>query len=52
MQADAEQGADSSVAESERLFVPPSEVKGGPEKMPTDGTEQAVENSNSLEVVK
>jgi putative transposase len=36
-------------ADSKRLqlFVPPSEVKGGPEKLPADGTEQ----SNSLEVV-
>jgi len=34
-----------------QLLVPPSEVKGGPEKLPTDSTEQAAENSNLLEVV-
>jgi hypothetical protein len=33
------------------LFVPPSDVKGGPEKLPTNGTEQAAEKSNSLELV-
>jgi hypothetical protein len=34
-----------------QLFVPPSEVKGGPEKLSTDSAEQAAEKSNLLEVV-
>jgi hypothetical protein len=32
----AVQCADSSVEESEQPFVPPSDVKGGPEKLPTE----------------
>lgn len=47
--AGAVQSADSSVAESEQLFVPPSDVKGGPEKLPTDSTERAADKSNLLE---
>lgn len=34
-----------------QLFVPPSAVKGGPEKLPADSTEQAAEKSNLLEIV-
>ena len=49
--AGAVQGVDSSVQESEPLFVPPSDVKGGAEKLLMDSTEEAAENSNLLEVV-
>ncbi|HLH76547.1 MAG TPA: hypothetical protein VKV28_07045 [Candidatus Binataceae bacterium] len=50
--AGAVQSADSSVAESEQLFVPPPlNVKGGPEKLPADSTEQAAEKTNLLETV-
>jgi putative transposase len=34
-----------------QLFVPPSEVKGGSEKLSKDNAEEAVERSNLLEVV-
>lgn len=34
-----------------QLFVPPSEVKGGPEKPLTDSTEAAADNGHLLEVV-
>jgi integrase-like protein len=34
-----------------QLFVPPSDVKGGPEKLLTDNTEAAAENRELLEVV-
>jgi len=34
-----------------QLFVPPSDVKGGPEKLPSDSAQEAVEKGNLLEVV-
>jgi hypothetical protein len=34
-----------------QLFVPPSEVKGGTKKLPSDSAEQAAETSDLLEVV-
>ena len=51
MLAGAVQCTDSSTEEAEQLFAPPSDVKGGAEKLLTDSTEQAVKNSNLLEVV-
>ena len=34
-----------------QLFVPPSDVKGGPEKLPSESAEEAVKTGNLLEVV-
>jgi len=34
-----------------QLFAPPSDVKGGPEKLSSDNAEEAVERGNLLEVV-
>jgi hypothetical protein len=34
-----------------QLFVPPSDVKGGSEKLPKDSAEQAAEKNVLLEVV-
>jgi len=39
--ADAVKGVDPSVQESDRLSVPPSDVKGRIEKLPTDSAEQS-----------
>jgi hypothetical protein len=41
---------DASVEEPEQLFVPPSDVKGGPEKLPTEPRKISTENSRFLEV--
>jgi putative transposase len=49
--AGAVQCADPSVEESEQLFVPPSDVKGGPEKLPTEPGQISIGNSRLLEVV-
>jgi hypothetical protein len=44
--------ADAADPKLLQLFVPPSaEVKGGPEKLPMDSTEQAAKKGNLLEVV-
>lgn len=44
--------AGSPVEEPEQLFVPPSQdVKGGPEKLPSDSAKQTVETGNLLETV-
>lgn len=51
MLAGAVQHADSSVEEFEQLFVPPSDVKGGPEKLPTGPGKISAPNSRLLEVV-
>jgi len=45
------QGVDSSVQESELLSVPPSDAKGGAEKLPSARAAQAPETSNLLETV-
>jgi Integrase core domain len=50
--AGAVHGSEAADPKLLQLFVPPSaEVKGGPEKLPTDSTEQAAKKSNLLEVV-
>jgi putative transposase len=49
--AGAVQSADSSGQESEPLSVPPSDVKGGTEKLPSAWAEQASKTSNLLETV-
>jgi hypothetical protein len=49
--AGAVQCANPSVEESEQLSVPPSEMKGGPEKLPTEPGQISTGNSRLLEVV-
>jgi putative transposase len=49
--ARAMHGSDAADPKPLQLFVPPSEVKGGPEKLPTEPPEQAAEKSDLIEVV-
>jgi len=45
------QGSEGADPKPLQLFVSPSDVKGGPEKLPTDSAEEETEKSNLLEVV-
>ena len=49
--AGAAQGNAATDKELIRLFVPPSDVKGGPEKLPLDTAEEVAERGDLLEVV-
>ena len=49
--AGAVQGDAATDQELIQLFVPPSDVKGGPEKLPLDTAEKAAERGDLLEVV-
>ena len=50
-QAGAVQRSDAPDPKLLQLFVPPSEVRGGTKKLPSDSAEQAAETPNLLEVV-
>ena len=49
--AGAVQGNTATDKELRQLFVPPSDVKGGPEKLPLDSAEEVAERGDLLEVV-
>lgn len=49
--ADAVHCGDLTDPKPVQLFVPPSDVKGGPENLPPDSAEQAAETTKLLEVV-
>ena len=49
--AGAVQRVDSSIKKSKQLFDPPSDVKGGAEKLPSARAEQTAETTNLLEAV-
>jgi len=49
--AGAVQGNTATDKQLRQLFVPPSDVKGGPEKLPLDSAEEVAERGDLLEVV-
>jgi putative transposase len=49
--ADAVHCGDLAKPKHLQLFLPPSDVKGGPEKLPSESAQQAAERTKSLEVV-